>query len=144
VPPEDVINLQAVDRLPFVLTALVIVLGVATVGNALIVSIRRRRRDLAILKTVGFVRRQVVGVVAWQATSIGLAALVIGLPVGVAAGRWAWSTVATEIGSDSPCVVPLLALAVLVPAVLVVVNLIAGVPARSASRVPPAQAMRAE
>ena len=144
VPPEDVINLQDVDRLPFVLTALVIVLGVATVGNALIVSIRRRRRDLAILKTVGFVRRQVVGVVAWQATSIGLAALVIGLPVGVAAGRWAWNTVATEIGSESPPVLPLLALAVLVPAVLVVVNLIAGVPARSASRVAPAQAMRAE
>ena len=82
--------------------------------------------------------------VAWQATSIGLAALVIGLPVGVAAGRWAWNTVATEIGSESPPVLPLLALAVLVPAVLVVVNLIAGVPARSASRVAPAQAMRAE
>ena len=144
VPPEDVINLQDVDRLPFVLSVLVIVLGVATVANALIVSIRRRRRDLAILKTVGFVRRQVVGVVAWQATSIGLAALVIGLPVGAAAGRWAWSTVATEIGSASPAVVPLLALAVLVPAVLVVVNLIAGLPAWTASRVAPAQALRAE
>ncbi len=144
VPPEDVINLQDVDRLPFVLTALVVVLGVATVGNALIVSIRRRRRDLAILKTVGFVRRQVMGVVAWQATSIGLAALVIGLPVGAAAGRWAWSTVASEIGSASPPVVPLLALAVLVPAVLVVVNLIAGMPAWSASRVAPGQVLRSE
>ncbi len=144
VPPEDVINLQNVDRLPLVLTALVVVLGVITVGNALIVSIRRRRRDLAILKTVGFVRHQVMGVVAWQATSIGLAALVIGLPVGAAAGRWAWNTVATEIGSASPPVVPLLALALLVPAVLVVVNLIAGMPAWSASRVAPAQVLRSE
>ena len=144
VPPEDVINLQNVDRLPLVLTALVVVLGVITVGNALIVSIRRRRRDLAILKTVGFVRHQVMGVVAWQATSIGLAALVIGLPVGAAAGRWAWNTVATEIGSASPPVVPLLALALLVPAVLVVVNLIAGMPAWSASRVAPGQVLRSE
>ncbi len=144
VPPEDVINLQNVDRLPFVLTALVVVLGVATVGNALVVSIRRRRRDLAVLKTVGFVRRQVMGVVAWQATSIGLAALVIGLPVGAAVGRWAWSTVATEIGSASPPVVPWLALTVLVPAVLVVVNLIAGMPAWSAARVAPAQVLRSE
>ena len=144
VPPEDVINLQNVDRLPFVLTALVVVLGVITVGNALIVSIRRRRRDLAILKTVGFVRHQVMGVVAWQATSIGLAALVLGLPVGAAAGRWAWNTVAAEIGSASPPVVPLLALSVLVPAVLVVVNLIAGMPAWSASRVAPAQVLRSE
>ncbi len=119
-------------------------LGVATVGNALIVSIRRRKRDLAILKTVGFVRRQVAGVVAWQATSIGLVALVIGLPAGVAAGRWAWSTVATEIGSASTPVVPLLALAVLVPAVLIVVNLIAGAPGWSAARVAPADAMRSE
>jgi ABC-type lipoprotein release transport system permease subunit len=144
VPPEDVVNLQNVDRLPFVLTGLVVVLAVATVGNALMVSIRRRRRDLAILKTMGFLRRQVAGVVAWQATSMGLAALAIGVPVGVAAGRWGWNTVATQIGSAAPPVVPLLALAVLVPAVLVAVNVIAGVPGWSAARIAPARAMRAE
>ena len=144
VPPEDVINLQSVDRLPYLLTALVVALGVATVGNTLIVSVRRRRRDLAILKTVGFVRRQVAGVVAWQASSIGLVALIVGLPVGVAAGRWAWTTVANGIGSSLPTTVPLFALTAIVPCVLVVANLIAAGPGWSAARVPPMTAMRTE
>jgi predicted lysophospholipase L1 biosynthesis ABC-type transport system permease subunit len=144
VPPEDVINLQSVDQLPYLLTALVVVLGVATVGNALVVSVRRRRRDLAILKTVGFVRRQVAGVVAWQASSIGVVALLIGLPVGVAAGRWAWDAVANGLGSSAPTIVPALALVAVVPCVLVVANLIAAAPGWSAARVPPVTAMRAE
>jgi hypothetical protein len=144
VPPEDVINLQSVDQLPYLLTALVAVLGVATVGNTLIVSVRRRRRDLAILKTVGFVRRQVAGVVAWQASSIGIVALLVGLPVGIAVGRWAWVAVANGLGSSAPTIVPALALAAVVPCVLVIANLIAAAPGWSAARVPPVTAMRAE
>ncbi|HEX4163642.1 MAG TPA: FtsX-like permease family protein, partial [Acidimicrobiales bacterium] len=144
VPPADVINLQSVDRLPYLLTGLVVVLGIATVGNMLVVSVRRRRRDLAILKTVGFVRRQVAGVVAWQASSIGVVALVIGIPVGIAAGRWAWNTVADGIGTSSAAIVPALAVALLVPCVLGVANLIAAWPGWSAARVPAVAAMRAE
>jgi ABC-type antimicrobial peptide transport system permease subunit len=144
VPPEDVINLQSVDQLPYLLTALVVVLGVATVGNTLIVSVRRRRRDLAILKTVGFVRRQVAGVVAWQASSIGVVAVLVGIPVGIAVGRWAWDAVANGLGSSAPAVVPLLALGAIVPSVLVVANLLAAGPGWSAARVPPVTAMRAE
>jgi hypothetical protein len=144
VPPEDVINLQSVSALPGLLAGLVVVLGIATVGNALIVSIRRRRRDLAVFKTIGFVRRQIAGVVAWQASSIGLVALVVGIPVGVAAGRWAWTAVASGVGTSSPAVVPAVAIALLVPAVLIAVNLLAGVPGWSAARVAPAQAMRTE
>jgi hypothetical protein len=144
VPPEDVINLQGVDQLPYVLTVLVVVLGVATVGNTLIVSVRRRRRDLAVLKTVGFLRRQVAGVVAWQASSIGVVALLVGLPVGVAAGRWAWDAVANGLGSTAPTIVPALALAAVIPSVLVVANLLAAAPGWSAARVPPVTAMRVD
>jgi ABC-type antimicrobial peptide transport system permease subunit len=117
---------------------------VATVGNTLIVSVRRRRRDLAILKTVGFVRRQVAGVVAWQASSIGVVALLVGLPIGIAVGRWAWDAIANGLGSSASAVVPLLALGVVVPCVLVVANLLAAGPGWSAARVPPVAAMRAE
>lgn len=144
VPPADVINLQSVDRLPYLLTGLVVVLGIVTVGNMLVVSVRRRRRDLAILKTVGFVRRQVAGVIAWQASTVGLVALVVGIPVGIAAGRSAWNTVANGIGTSSAAIVPALAVALLVPCVLVIANLIAAWPGWSAARVPPVTAMRAE
>src|SRR6202043_2462017 len=101
-PSEDVLNLQSVDRLPTLFAGLVGLLGVATVGNTLVVSVRQRRRDLAIMKTIGFVRRQIAAVVAWQATSVSLVALFVGLPLGVAIGRLAWSVVTPGIGSVSP------------------------------------------
>ena len=143
-PSEDVINLRSVDGLPSLLAALVVVLGVATVGNTLVASVRQRRRELAILKTIGFVRRQVAAVVAWQATTLALVALVVGIPLGVVGGRWAWNLVATGIGSVSPPVIPTLAIVVIVPAALVVANGIAAWPGWVAARVAPAVAMRNE
>ncbi len=143
-PAEDAVNLQSVDSLPFVLAGLVVLLGVATVGNTVIVSVRRRRRDLAILKTIGFVRRQVTAAVAWQATSFAVVALVIGMPLGVAGGRLAWSLVAAGIDSASPALVPALAVAFVVPAALAVANLVAAWPGWVAARVAPAVVMRAE
>ena len=117
-PSEDVINLQSVDGLPTLLAGLVALLGLATVGNALVSSVRRRRKDLAVLKTLGFFRRQLMFVIAWQATSFSLVALLIGLPLGVVAGRWTWVLVASGIGSVSPPVVPILGIAIVVPVTL--------------------------
>jgi ABC-type antimicrobial peptide transport system permease subunit len=143
-PSEDVLNLQSVDRLPTLFAGLVVLLGIATVGNTLVASVRQRRRDLAILKTIGFVRRQVAAVVAWQATSVSLVALLVGLPLGVACGRWAWNVVTPGIGSVSPPLVPTEAIAALVPATLLVANVIAAWPAWVAARVAPAVVMRSE
>jgi hypothetical protein len=143
-PAEDAIDLQSVDGLPFVLSGLVVLLGAASIGNTLVTFVRRRQRDLAILKTLGFVRRQVSSTVAWQATSFAVVALLVGLPVGVAGGRWAWSLVASNIGSVSPPLVPALAIALVVPAALAVANAIAAVPGWAAGRVAPALVMRSE
>jgi ABC-type lipoprotein release transport system permease subunit len=143
-PSEDVLNLQSVDRLPTLLAGLVALLGVATVGNTLVASVRQRRRDLAILKTIGFVRCQVAAVVAWQATSVSLVALLVGLPLGVAGGRWAWNVVTPGIGSVSPALVSTVAIAAVVPTALLVANVIAAWPAWVAARVAPALVMRSE
>jgi hypothetical protein len=143
-PAEDAINLQSVSGLPFALSALIALLGAATIGHALVSSVRRRRRDLAVLKTLGFVKAQVAATVAWQATSFALVALVVGIPLGVASGRWAWTAVASSIYSVSPPLIPVLAVALIFPAALVVCNLIAAGPARTAGRLSPALAMRSE
>lgn len=143
-PAEDAVNLQSVAALPFVLAGLIALLGLATVGNALVSSVRQRRRDLAVLKTLGFVRRQVGATVAWQATSFALVAVVVGVPVGLAGGRWAWTAVASGIDSVSPPLIPVLAVALIVPATVLVCNAVAAWPARSAGRVAPAVAMRDE
>ncbi|MGH9094913.1 MAG: FtsX-like permease family protein, partial [Acidimicrobiales bacterium] len=143
-PPEDVINLHSVDALPLILAGLVALLGLATIGHSLVTSVRRHRRDLAVLKTVGFVRRQVGATVAWQATSFVVLALVVGLPLGVALGRWAWNLVASGINSTSPPTVPALAIGLVIPAALAVANLLAAAPGWAAARVAPALVLRVE
>ena len=143
-PGQDAVNLQSVDRLPFVLAVLVVLIGIVTVGNQLLTSVRRRRRDLAILKTIGFVRRQVADAVTWQAASFGFVSVVVGIPLGIVAGRWGWDLVASNIGSVSPALVPALWVALVAPGALGVVIVAAALPGWSAARVRPAVVMRSE
>ena len=55
-------------------------------------------RDLAILKTIGFTRGQLSRVIAWQATVIVGLGIIIGVPAGLAGGRWLWRLVTTQLG----------------------------------------------
>jgi predicted lysophospholipase L1 biosynthesis ABC-type transport system permease subunit len=106
--------------------------------------VRRRRHDLAILKALGFVRRQVSAAVAWQATTVALVALAVGLPLGVALGRWSWSLLADRIGVGAPPVTPGPALLAGVAGTVLVANLVAAWPGRVAARTRPAVALRSE
>jgi hypothetical protein len=83
-PPVDVGNLGRVGDLPPVLAGLLALLAASTLTHLLVTSVRRRRRDLAILKTLGFTRGQVSATVAWQATTLAVVALLVGMPLGVA------------------------------------------------------------
>ncbi|MFN2591521.1 MAG: FtsX-like permease family protein, partial [Candidatus Dormibacteria bacterium] len=112
--------------------------------HTLISSARRRRRELAILKTVGFVRRQVMAAVAWQAATITGIAVVVGIPVGIAAGRWAWTFFADQQGLVTDPAVPPATLVLLVPASLALAVIIAAFPARVAAATHPAEMLRAE
>lgn len=69
------------------LASVVALLSLATTAHVLISTSRRSRRDLAILKALGFVRGQVRRAVAWQASTLALVSLVFGLPLGIALGR---------------------------------------------------------
>ena len=143
-PPDEVENLRRVSGLPFLLAALLAVLGAATLGHLLVTSVRRHRRDLAVLKTLGFLRRQVLATVAWQATTLATVALLVGLPIGVAAGRWAWVLVNQGLGSPAGPVTPTLAVLAVVPATILVANLVAALPARAAAATRPAVVLRSE
>jgi FtsX-like permease family len=142
--PDEVENLRRVSGLPFLLAGLLAALGAATLGHLLVTSVRRRRRDLAVLKTLGFVRRQVSATVAWQATTLTALALLVGLPVGVAAGRWAWVLVNQGLGSPAGPVIPALAVLTVVPATVLVANMVAALPARTAAATRPAVVLRSE
>jgi putative ABC transport system permease protein len=142
--PNDLVNFGRVDHLPAILAGGLAALAAATMAHALITSARRRKRDLAILKTLGFVHRQVRGSVAWQATTITLISLVVGLPLGLAAGRWTWTLFANRLGIVPESRVPLTALLVMIPAAIVLANLLAALPAGIAARTRAAVVLRAE
>jgi ABC-type lipoprotein release transport system permease subunit len=142
--PTDLINFGQVQNLPLLLAGLVAVLAAATLAHTLVTSIRRRRRDLAILKMLGFVPAQVRWAVAWQATTFVAAALLVGLPVGIAVGRVIWSAFASQLGTLAEPVTPSLRLLLTIPAAVVLANMIAVVPAVMAGRMKPAPALRAE
>jgi putative ABC transport system permease protein len=143
-PPRDLKNLQRVGYLPGLLAGLITLLALGTVTHALVTSVRRRRRDLATLKTLGFTRGQVSATVAWQATVFALLAAAVGVPLGVAGGRWAWRLVADQLGVVSGPVVPPLPVLAIAAGALAVANLAAAGPGWTAARIRPAVVLRAE
>jgi hypothetical protein len=142
--PDDILGYENVSATPLVLAGLLAIVAGATTAHALVSTVRRRRRDLALLKTIGFQRSQVRATVAWQATTVAVVALLIGIPLGVAAGRWGWTWLADRMHAVPEPVTPWLALAVLLPGTLLLANAVAAIPAGSAARTRPATILRAE
>jgi ABC-type antimicrobial peptide transport system permease subunit len=142
--PTDLVNFGRTEALPLIGAGLLGLVAAAMVTHLLLSSVRRRRRDLALLKTLGLTGRQVSQTVAWQASTLAVVALLVGLPLGAAAGRWAWTIAADRLGVVAEPVVPIGALIALAPLTLVVVNVVAAVPAWLAARTRPADVLRSE
>jgi putative ABC transport system permease protein len=141
--PVEIDRLRHINWFPPALALLLALLGTVAVGHALFTSVRRRRRDLAVLKTLGFERRHVRRTVAWQATTLALGGLVVGLPLGFLIGKVAWRIVADGLGVTSSSHTSLLAL-VVVPAAIAALNVVAFFPATAAARQMPAVALHTE
>jgi predicted lysophospholipase L1 biosynthesis ABC-type transport system permease subunit len=139
-----VVSLASIAGLPVVLSGLLALMAAATLAHTLASSTRRRRRDLAILKSLGFGRWQLRQALAWQATTIAAIALLIGLPAGIAGGRSAWRYLATQLGVLPEPAVPLTAILIAIAAAPVAANLIAAAPGQAAARIPPAAILRTE
>ena len=120
------------------------IMAVATLAHALFSATRRRRRELAILKVLGFRRRQVSATIAWQATVVAVLAIMIGVPLGIALGRWGWQAFARRLGVPDTPVTPLPAIAAVAVLAIVVAIVTALIPARLAGRTRPGVALRAE
>ena len=71
-------------------------------------------------------------------------ALAVGLPVGAAAGHWAWSLFADVLGISPGTTIPVMTGILLIPAVLLAANLVAFWPGRRSARARPAMLLRAE
>ena len=142
--PGDVRSYSRVRATPVILASLLAVLGAGVLAHQLLSQVGRRRRDLAILKTMGFSRRQVAATVAWQATTLVVVALVLALPVGVVFGRWTWRKFSDVLGVDASVAIPTFSVALTVVVSIALANLIAAFPARAAARTRPALVLRSE
>ena len=142
--PDEIRNYSRVRDTPLVLGAVLALLAVGTLAHVLITAVRRRRRDLALLKTLGLVRRQVLSVVEWQALSLAAVALAIGVPLGLLAGRWAWVLFASSAGLAPAASIPLPLVLLTIPVTAALAAGLAVGPGRAAARVRAGVVLRAE
>jgi FtsX-like permease family len=142
--PTVLVNFGESVNFPLLFAVALSVFGVATLLHLLLVSVASRHVEAGLLKALGFVRRQVAAAVCWQATTVALAGIAVGAPVGVAAGKVLWRIFATDFGVVPVTVVEPVLIAALAVAVLTAANLLAAVPALLAARSQPARLLRAE
>jgi predicted lysophospholipase L1 biosynthesis ABC-type transport system permease subunit len=132
--PTSLVNFGEAVNFPLILGFVLAVFGVATLLHLLVVSVVRRRREMGLLKALGFVNAQVGATVLWQATTVALVGILVGVPLGIVVGRVVWNAFATNLGAVPVPAVPALTIAVLALAVFVVANALAVIPAVTSAR----------
>ena len=142
--PVQIVNYRSVGSTPVILAVGLAVGAILALGLTLASSVRRRRRDLAMLKTLGFTRRQLAAVVAWQSTTTALVGVVVGIPLGIIIGRELWTLFARSINAVPDPTVPVSSVLFVGVGTLVFANLVAALPGRSAARTSAALVLRAE
>jgi len=142
--PVEVRNLTRTSAMQRALAALLALSAAAALAHLLTTAIRRRRKEIATLRTLGFTPRQAGFALVWAALCATAFGVVIGAPVGVALGFVVWRQLATSIGIATDAAVSWAMLGALLVASLVGALLISWIPARRAARLRPADALRGE
>jgi hypothetical protein len=143
-PQFDLANLSSISNTPWIIALLVAALAAAALGHALVSLVRRSHREIGVLRALGFTRRQVQRAVCWQATLVAMVAIVVGIPVGVIAGRWGWRILAERVGVMHAPVVHVFVPVVAAAAWFVAANVIALAPGVRAGRRSVVESLRAE
>jgi hypothetical protein len=140
---EDLVNAQRAAATPKVIAYLVAIIALINLAYALIVSVQLRRSELGTLAVLGFGKRQLRAAVAWETGTVAVVGLLVGLPLGVAVGRWSWALASRSLQSVTSAEIPVVPLLLVVPVTLLLAAACAAVPAYIAAR-RPATVLRAE
>jgi putative ABC transport system permease protein len=127
-----------------VFAAVSLFVGSFVIWNTFNVLVAQRRREVALLRSVGATRRQILSGIVLEAGVVGLVSALLGLlgGIGLAAGiRALFGVIGIEVPTTSPAVEPRTVIASLLVGVVVTV-VAAVVPAWSATRVAPVEALR--
>ena len=133
----------ALDALLFITTALLgvaVLIAIIGVGNTLSLSVIERARESALMRALGFTRKQLRQSLAVEAMLLALIGCLIGIVLGTAFG---WIGAITVVGDELPIalVFPLTRIGLIV-AIAVICGLVASVlPARRAAQADPVVAL---
>lgn len=143
-PPGEIERLTAVEQLPRYLAGFLALLAGIAVTYAAGTTVRRRRRDLAMLRTLGMTAHQLRSVVAVQVLALTVGGALVGTILGVVAGRQVWRLVVDSVPLPFSPAVPLVAVVLVPIATVVLTQLAATFSRRAAGRTHAALALRAE
>ncbi|HEX2785339.1 MAG TPA: FtsX-like permease family protein [Ilumatobacteraceae bacterium] len=141
--PSSVAVLVGISAVTLLLAAMVGALGAAVIAYSLIVCVRRRGKELAVLRAIGHRPVQSGAILSTQALAVVIIAITLGVPLGILVGRMVWVAIATSSNllarADVSSTVPLAA-----TTTLLVMAVISIWPSWRASRINVATALRSE
>ena len=146
----EIVNVSELRLAPLVLGGALLASLALGLWLAVTLAVRDRRRELAVLRALGFAGRDVRGSVRWQGMTLVAVGVVLGIPLGVIGGRAAWRFFADRLGVIPRTSVPLTWLALEVALIAALGWIAVAIPARAAARVtpprssPPAEIQRDE
>ena len=126
----------------FVVVAFALVLGALGASSAFGLEIETRRRELALLRAMGCEGRAVGGLIAWEASIVGVAAIMTGTTLGIAGGILGTGLVSSLLGIRVDPVGEVGTLLGVVGIVVLAVASAAVGPTRRAASVQPLSAIR--
>jgi putative ABC transport system permease protein len=122
------------------LLGVAVLIALIGVGNTLALSVVERRQESGLLRALGLTRRQLRGLLAWEAVLVAGVAAVLGVLVGGVYGLVGVASALSEVG-EVQISVPWLQIAAIV-VVATAAGLLASVlPARRAAMTPPVAAI---
>jgi hypothetical protein len=142
VRPAQIANLVSVKAAPSLLALLVALTSTVGLVAALGRAISVRRRELAILRALGCKGAQLYATTAWQALTVIVIGLVVGVPVGIIVGSALWRRFASDLGIMPAPTMPWAWLGLVVGAAIIVTVAAVILPCRRAVGGVPAATLR--
>jgi putative ABC transport system permease protein len=144
-PLPHLLNQPIQDRVSQVVAVLTVILGILAAINAIFITeatVLDAQRPSALARAFGTTPRQMTAGLCAAQLLPALAAVIVGIPAGLALYRFA--AAGASHGHAVPIVPPVLWLVAMVPGTLLVVAALTAIPARIGARRPPAIVLRAD
>jgi predicted lysophospholipase L1 biosynthesis ABC-type transport system permease subunit len=143
-PPTTITSFGRTNNLPAIVALVMALVATATLTHAMVIGVRRRRREFAILESIGLVRRQRSMIVVASALTLASITAVIGIPIGIVAGRLTWNVTADALGIPAQPTISATAIAITILGLVALAVVVALIPAAIARRTQAVDALRAE